>query len=311
MIARRLIAEHRVRLPLILLGVLSSGSCWSACSRPPTTHARIERLRQRRDRVPAARPRSARGVGVARAGAPDLPGPVGAVRGVARGPVGGGRARGRHARADAGAARLAARYLGTHLALLVPGCMLWRGVRHRRRWPATTCSTRPVRRCSRRGCCSRRCSRRCCSCGRRRSPCSCRRTSERGRALSWVLGITIGMYAANFLLVLWEPTRDLARLTFFWYFSPGAHDPARRRRRGATWPCWQGGASPPRGRRSALPAKRSRLADAHCDSHRCRRQFGPPRWTAADPSRRTRLHGRGAPSPRPMPPSSSPPSVPP
>ena len=26
-------------------------------------------------------------------------------------------------------------------------------------------------------------------------------TSERGRALSWVLGITIGMYAANFLLV--------------------------------------------------------------------------------------------------------------
>jgi ABC-2 type transport system permease protein len=47
-------------------------------------------------------------------------------------------------------------------------------------------------------------------------------SSERGRALSWVLGITIGMYAANFLLVLWEPTRDLARLTFFWYFSPGA-----------------------------------------------------------------------------------------
>ncbi len=46
-------------------------------------------------------------------------------------------------------------------------------------------------------------------------------TSERGRALSWVLGITIGMYAANFLLVLWEPTRNLARLTFFWYFSPG------------------------------------------------------------------------------------------
>ena len=47
-------------------------------------------------------------------------------------------------------------------------------------------------------------------------------SSERGRALSWVLGITIGMYAANFLLVLWEPTRDIARLTFFWYFSPGA-----------------------------------------------------------------------------------------
>ena len=47
-------------------------------------------------------------------------------------------------------------------------------------------------------------------------------SSERGRALAWVLGIAIGMYAANFLLVLWEPTRDLARLTFFWYFSPGA-----------------------------------------------------------------------------------------
>ena len=47
-------------------------------------------------------------------------------------------------------------------------------------------------------------------------------SSERGRALSWVLGISIGMYAGNFLLVLWEPTRDLARLTFFWYFSPGA-----------------------------------------------------------------------------------------
>ena len=61
-------------------------------------------------------------------------------------------------------------------------------------------------------------------------------SSERGRALSWVLGITIGMYAANFLLVLWEPTRDVARLTFFWYFSP-----ARRSRTAAS-----------RGRRAVL-----------------------------------------------------------
>jgi hypothetical protein len=37
----------------------------------------------------------------------------------------------------------------------------------------------------------------------------------------WATPTSTGPCAANFLLVLWEPTRDLARLTFFWYLSPG------------------------------------------------------------------------------------------
>lgn len=45
--------------------------------------------------------------------------------------------------------------------------------------------------------------------------------SERGRALSVAIGITIGMYVANFLFALWEPIRFLTRLTLFWYFTPG------------------------------------------------------------------------------------------
>jgi ABC-type transport system involved in multi-copper enzyme maturation permease subunit len=45
--------------------------------------------------------------------------------------------------------------------------------------------------------------------------------SERGRALAWALGIAIVMYAGNFLFSLWSPLRPLARLTLFWYFTPG------------------------------------------------------------------------------------------
>jgi ABC-2 type transport system permease protein len=45
--------------------------------------------------------------------------------------------------------------------------------------------------------------------------------SERGRALGWAIGIVVAMYAASFLFPLWDPLRPLARLSLFWYFSPG------------------------------------------------------------------------------------------
>jgi ABC-2 type transport system permease protein len=45
--------------------------------------------------------------------------------------------------------------------------------------------------------------------------------SERGRALGWAIGVTVAMYAVSFLFPLWEPLRPLARLSLFWYFSPG------------------------------------------------------------------------------------------
>lgn len=45
--------------------------------------------------------------------------------------------------------------------------------------------------------------------------------SERGRALSFALGIAIVMYAGNFLFALWSPLHPLARLTLYWYFTPG------------------------------------------------------------------------------------------
>ncbi len=45
--------------------------------------------------------------------------------------------------------------------------------------------------------------------------------SERGRALGVAVGITLGMYVANFLFSLWEPIRFLTRVTLFWYFTPG------------------------------------------------------------------------------------------
>ena len=45
--------------------------------------------------------------------------------------------------------------------------------------------------------------------------------NERGRALAWALGILIAMYAAAFLFPLWSPLEPLARLSLFWYFSPG------------------------------------------------------------------------------------------
>ena len=44
---------------------------------------------------------------------------------------------------------------------------------------------------------------------------------ERGRALAWALGILLVMYAGAFLLPLWSPAAPVARLSLFWYFTPG------------------------------------------------------------------------------------------
>ncbi len=46
-------------------------------------------------------------------------------------------------------------------------------------------------------------------------------TSERSRALAVTIGITLVMYVGNFLFALWEPLRFLTRVTLFWYFAPG------------------------------------------------------------------------------------------
>lgn len=45
--------------------------------------------------------------------------------------------------------------------------------------------------------------------------------SERGRALSAAIGITLVMYVANFIFALWQPLRFMTRFTIFWYFAPG------------------------------------------------------------------------------------------
>lgn len=45
--------------------------------------------------------------------------------------------------------------------------------------------------------------------------------SERGRALGVAIGIVLAMYVGNFLFSLWEPIRFLTRFTLFWYFTPG------------------------------------------------------------------------------------------
>ena len=45
--------------------------------------------------------------------------------------------------------------------------------------------------------------------------------SERGRALGVAVGITLVMYVGNFLFALWTPLRFLTRVTLFWYFAPG------------------------------------------------------------------------------------------
>jgi ABC-2 type transport system permease protein len=47
-------------------------------------------------------------------------------------------------------------------------------------------------------------------------------SSERGRALSWAVGLVIGSYAWSFLLSLVESLRPLARLSPWWYYAPGA-----------------------------------------------------------------------------------------
>jgi ABC-2 type transport system permease protein len=44
---------------------------------------------------------------------------------------------------------------------------------------------------------------------------------ERGRALAWVAGVLILMYAGAFLLPLVPAVAPLARLSVFWYFTPG------------------------------------------------------------------------------------------
>jgi ABC-2 type transport system permease protein len=48
------------------------------------------------------------------------------------------------------------------------------------------------------------------------------RSSERGRALSWAVGLVLGSYAWNFLLSLVDTLRPLARLSPWWYYAPGA-----------------------------------------------------------------------------------------
>jgi ABC-type transport system involved in multi-copper enzyme maturation permease subunit len=45
-------------------------------------------------------------------------------------------------------------------------------------------------------------------------------SSERGRALSWAVGVLVVLYAAAFLLPLWEPLADVARITPFAWFDP-------------------------------------------------------------------------------------------
>jgi ABC-2 type transport system permease protein len=47
-------------------------------------------------------------------------------------------------------------------------------------------------------------------------------SSERGRALSWAVGLVVGSYAWNFLLSLVSSLRPLARLSPWWYYAPGA-----------------------------------------------------------------------------------------
>ncbi len=44
-------------------------------------------------------------------------------------------------------------------------------------------------------------------------------SSERGRALAWSVGVLVVMYAANFLLPLWEPLKGVARITPFAWFN--------------------------------------------------------------------------------------------
>jgi ABC-type transport system involved in multi-copper enzyme maturation permease subunit len=45
-------------------------------------------------------------------------------------------------------------------------------------------------------------------------------SSERGRALSWTVGIIVILYAGNFLLPLWGPTKELAKISPFGWFNP-------------------------------------------------------------------------------------------
>lgn len=45
-------------------------------------------------------------------------------------------------------------------------------------------------------------------------------SSERGRALSWSVGVIVVLYAANFLLPLWSPTEQIAKISPFAWFNP-------------------------------------------------------------------------------------------
>lgn len=44
--------------------------------------------------------------------------------------------------------------------------------------------------------------------------------SERGRALAWSIGVIVVLYAASFLLPLWKPIAGLAQATPFAFFDP-------------------------------------------------------------------------------------------
>ncbi len=45
-------------------------------------------------------------------------------------------------------------------------------------------------------------------------------SSERGRALSWSVGVIVVLYAGNFLLPLWGPTKAAVQLSPFAWFNP-------------------------------------------------------------------------------------------
>jgi ABC-2 type transport system permease protein len=48
------------------------------------------------------------------------------------------------------------------------------------------------------------------------------RSSERGRALAWAVGLVVGSYAWNFLLSLVSALRPIAHVSPWWYYAPGS-----------------------------------------------------------------------------------------
>jgi ABC-type transport system involved in multi-copper enzyme maturation permease subunit len=45
-------------------------------------------------------------------------------------------------------------------------------------------------------------------------------SSERGRALSWSVGVIVVLYTASFLLPLWTPVKEAAKISPFAWFNP-------------------------------------------------------------------------------------------